>query len=140
MYLSVLDRPRRQAAIALAAAALLASLLAGAFGAPSAKASQAFYGFCPVTLAPYGTYYDNCASNLQLHYFAVMVYSEDHSACASTTTTGWKDGVNQPWVCTGGAFQSATNYVNANVLTYPMIRNNTTGATNRAGGTAYYNY
>jgi hypothetical protein len=120
--------------------------LAAAFGllvllvalVPSAGATTA--EFCSYAyLAPYGSGGDNCAGGGYHRNDLVQVQAFEHSACASSTTDGTKGGVNVSWVCTpGGGGSVVQNYVNSSVYTYGIIRNNTTGAGNRATGVVDY--
>ena len=118
-----------------AALGLLVLLLAFA---PAAEAETA--EFCSYAyLAPYGSGGDNCAGGGYHRNQSVQVQAFEHSACASSTTDGTKAGVNVAWVCTsGGGGAVTTNWVNGSVYTYGIIRNNTTGAGNRATGVVYY--
>lgn len=132
---------------ALRTAALCAMVAAvGLLGAlvttSKADAAIAYEEFCiNANLGPYGQSTDSCAGGGYRRQFYVQVQAFTHSACASSTTNGAKSGVNVAWVCTaGGGGVTAANWVNSSVYTYGIIRNNTTGDTNRATGVVGYEY
>lgn len=96
-------------------------------------------GFCAhAWLNKYGQTGDFC-TDPEYHYnFEVVVQSEEHSACGSTTTTWDKSGVNVSWVCTSGPYGINSRRVDWDVYTRGIIRNNTTSDTNHGTGSVGY--
>lgn len=125
------------------AAALLSVLaLFAVFHSASARAEEELNeSFCSnATLGKYGGENDWCAAGGRHGINFTLVQAVEHSACTSTTTNGAKSGTNASWVCTAGGNNAvAENWVNFRVCAYGIVRNNTTGATNRVYGTASYN-
>jgi len=104
-----------------------------AIAAPKADADV--QAFCQnVWMDPYGSQYDNCGAWEQHWNAIVQVSAQEHSACVSTTTTGWKSGLNASWSCTAGSYETTIKYVSPKAFTYGIIRNNTTGSGNHATG------
>lgn len=96
-------------------------------------------GFCEnVWLNRYGQSNDFCAAGAWHYNAYVTVKSQEHSACASTTTNSNKTGVNLTWVCTSGPNGFVGRNANWDILTHGIIRNNTTGDTNHGSGGETY--
>lgn len=130
--LDIVGRRSRGTALLAIGIAMLISLWLYLGPVSSAHAEN----FCErVWLDKYGQTYDNCSAYPALHYnYSVVVRAFEHSACVSTTTNGWKSGLNMSWTCTPGPEAYAQAYANWSVLTYGIIRNNTTNDTNHASG------
>lgn len=123
----------------LALMGLIGTLLSGLWIVSGAVSQADAQDFCPVLLAPYGTTYDNCSSYPSKQWnYEVYVYSQEHSACVSTTTNGWKSGLNNSWTCTAGAYSQTWKVVGACTATYGIIRNNTTSDATHANGAQWY--
>ena len=87
---------------------------------------------------PYGSQYDNCGA-WEKHWNAIVqVTAQEHSACVATTTNGWKSGLNTSWNCTTGNYETIIKYVSPYVMTYGIIRNNTSGDGNHATGVQHF--
>jgi hypothetical protein len=124
----------------LAAIVVAAMLLA--MTAPRAEAVEGQQAFCVnVWMDPYGSQYDNCGAWEKHWNFYFKVVSQEHSACVSATTNGWKSGLVFTWSCTSGpnGLQEIVAYP-PYIETYGIIRNNTTGSGNHATGTQAFCY
>jgi hypothetical protein len=124
------------------AMALLGALTVFAAAHSSRAEAEANEVFCPgASVGPYGQSNDWCAGGGRHGIVFVQVQAVEHSACASTTTNGAKSGTNVSWVCTSGGGNEVTQNWGPNFqnCAYGILRNNTTGASNRVTGVVSYN-
>lgn len=121
--------------------ALIAAMALYFSATVSSAAAQTSYNFCAVTLAPYGQYGDRCSSWGGGYLSESSVIGYDHSACIDYTN-GINENLMYSWACApapqpGQFTLREVDFWNDGIYRKPIIRNNTTGDSNKVAG--HYN-
>jgi hypothetical protein len=124
--------------VALLLVTLFAAVAMYFAATPSPALAQTEYHFCQVTLAPYGQNGDRCSAWGGGYLFEAGVIGYNHSACIDFTN-GIDNNLMYSWACApapqpGQFTYKAVNYGNDGVYRKPIIRNNTTGDSNKVEG------